>query len=783
MFFSKLAQQFERLSEQLAPIPTDPVHRFTKAVQTGDVNFALALLSSNPPPLADGTVCSPLDPFRSIFNKQKGTLAIHCAAEHAQVAIVRSLISQYGVSPEQFDTQGNSPLHYAASSIQPSSLELVKILVTEFNVSVTVKNAMGQTPYDISKQDRVRQYLLPIQLQKETQECLDNGGHGLPPGIDLGGISLNRHVPPPPTAVGGGFPTSVSSPSGSTTLSTTSVGKYAVPSYGFEPPNQIPTQSMQLPLQPPVYNAASFNAIPTTPNPNSSPAHYNETQYQVPIGSAISINPSVNGPDLSGDVGNSDIQSDMNTDYQMNMQPSVPDTNSPSTQTQADATSKPPSASLSGRSSAPNSGYARRGFSTAAVLPSNAKYKPDGFHSSSSDVNLQQKYGHDPSITGPPSGQFRAQNLGPPPSVGSSMPYAGYSSGGAVANQYSAYASSGFGRPRYPTYDAISDTVGTAPGYMMYQQPTIPTSQYNIYSPATASQYQQPTDNYGNFDHNHNSQIPAYSNFSQGHQYYSNDSYASNINASVSQEYYSQQQGSQYYDQSQQYNSEPYQDPNVASSYTMPDSVSPMSAPNNIQTSDSNDYYTHTHHDPNITSPYTDSVSPMTESDSMQSPSALVAVESTERVQSVSSANDLFSSPPSGDSSMSASFQNVNIVAVESTKRESSVTSASELFSSPSSLDATPSVDKDIQDTAPSIQGTAPSFAIESSIQVNKVAQNPSTIEDFTSNEIHPTNEVPSGVEDSLLPPPPFSMDNFEFSTSEDLDELPPPPMIDISLS
>jgi hypothetical protein len=68
--------------------------------------------------------------------------------------------------------------------------------------------------------------------------------------------------------------------------------------------------------------------------------------------------------------------------------------------------------------------YARRGYSSAAV--GNSKYQPDGFHSSSSDKRLQEKYGHGPaavhgSVLPPPVS-------GNPTTVIGANPYAGATS-------------------------------------------------------------------------------------------------------------------------------------------------------------------------------------------------------------------------------------------------------------------------------------------------------------------------------------------------------------------
>lgn len=781
MFFSKLAQQFERLSEQLAPVPTDPAHRFKKAVQSGDTNFAMSLLSPTPPPLADGTVCSPLDPLSTILDKQKGSFAIHCAAEYSQIPIVQSLISQFGVSPEQFDAQGNTPLHYACSSTHPAALDLVKLFVIEYNVSVTVKNAMGQTPYDVSKQDRIRQYLLPIQLQRETQECLDNGGQGLPPGIDLGGLSINRHLPPPPMA-----PTM-----GSVPPTVASIGKYAVPSYGMNTPTDM-TPPMEQPFHQPMHNPQQLNSSPNMPNYMNSSSGLNQTSNTFPhpsnsteAASSAPINESsstttntpmpvasVNHTDQSpptttATVADSKPINNLVTDTGVNSIATTglcTDTSTnnptmtPAKDIRADSQAKSPpeqpvASDGNNTTSTLNSGYARRGFSTAAVLPSNAKYRPDGFHSSSSDVSLQQKYGHDASVTGPPSGQHRLQNIGPPPSglATTSTANSGYNSGAAIANQYSAYASSGYSRSRYPTYDAVSNTVGTVPGYNSYSQPTMPTPQYNIYTPTNsqANQYPYPNVNnqYMGSDQNQYHQYAQDTGFAHNQNSYS--AYGQNSTPGIGND--SNQQ--QYQQQQMQYNNNTQQDNmQFNATSTDPSAIQNPTEPSPEQT----------------TEPSSTQVEPSPAQTIDLAPtqaSEPVTAQSFENMSSPASASHLFSSPPSTDSVMSNSFENSNLVAVESTKRESSIASASDLFSSPSS--------------------------VEQPIATEKTEKT-STVENVivSSNE----NEDPSGRsiskdgaddDDDLLPPPTLSAElpTTNNDTSDDIDELPPPPMIDISLS
>lgn len=784
MFFSKLAQQFERLSEQLAPVPTDPAHRFKKAVQSGDTNFAISLLSPTPPPLADGTVCSPLDPLSTVLDKQKGSFAIHCAAEYSQISIVQSLISEFGVSPEQFDAQGNTPLHYACSSAHPAALDLVKLFVIEYKVSPTVKNAMGQTPYDVSKQDRIRQYLLPIQLQKETQECLDNGGQGLPPGIDLGGLSINRHLPPPPMA-----PTM-----GSVPPTIASIGKYAVPSYGMNTPNDM-TPPVQQPFQQAMHNPQQLNSSPNMPNYMNSnsalnqtsntfpdPSNSPESAFSNPINESSLTNTNNSMPVASVDhthesplattpatvadskpINISATDTDVNsiattglrTDTIAN-NPIMPTTKDTNTVSQAKSTTEQ-SVAPDGNSTTftLNSGYARRGFSTAAVLPSSAKYRPDGFHSSSSDVSLQQKYGHDASVTGPPSGQYTLQNIGPPPSgvASTGIANSGYNSGPPIANQYSAYASSGYGRPRYPTYDAVSNTVGTVQGYNSYSQPTMQTTQYNIYTPANsqANHYQ-----YMGSDQNQYHQYAQDTGYA--HNQYSYAAHGQNSTAGISNDS-NQQQQMQYNYNTQQDNMQndgmEYVQPHQSYNHTL----------NHVSTStDSSAIQNQKEPSPEqTTAPSSAQMEP-----SPAKTTELAPAQATKPVtvqSSPASASHLFSSPPSTGSAMSSSFENSNLVAVESTKRESSVTSASDLFSSPSSVEEPLATEK-IEETS----------TVENVIVSSNENEDPSE-RNFSKDG--------TDDDDDLLPPPTLSTElpTTNNDTSDDIDELPPPPMIDISLS
>ena len=421
--FNWATEKLEKLSQTVAPPPEDPVSRYVYCVQKHDEAGAQACLVE-------------IDPLYTIVQSTKGTTPLHLACGHSMVNLIRQILTIPGASTEVTDAAGNTPLHHASMSTDTvNGANVVKMLVTEYNASVVAKNWQGQTPYDVATLNGIRQYLLPIQLQQETQQAIDNGGVGLPPGIDMGGLRISQPAMPPPP-IGGGAP----------------------------------------PMSPAAYNNGPPNML-ATPSPN--------------------------------------------------MPPSVPAASGPPMVTQsAGAILAAPSSGRMERSastsSAPSSGnsahreYSRSGSSSAAIL-SKAKFRPDGFHSSSSDVSLQKKYGHSShgttpaaAIPPPPS----SGNSAGPPSGGSSNPYAAGSSAFGSANRYGAASS------RYPVYGAGQPAVAATPssgGYGGVPQQTAAPS-YAVFQPSVQTQqepaYQQPEHPASSFMspppyQNHTQQQPA----------------------------------------------------------------------------------------------------------------------------------------------------------------------------------------------------------------------------------------------------------------------------------
>lgn len=326
------------------------------------------------------------DPVYTVVNQAKGWYPIHLACQYSQTRLIRLLLHQPSINIEHPDGGGCTALHHACMSNDPRALEVVQMLVSEFGANVLAKNGQGQAPYDLATSNNVRQFLLPIQLQKETQIALDNGGQGLPPGIDLGGLRIKKsNIAPPPRTFG--------SPPAARTQST-----------GMYPPTPIPT------------DPSKIAAAPATMPPNL----------------AMESTP------------------------------------------------------------AAERGYSLRGSSSAAIFSS--KYTADGFHSSSSDINLQQKYGHDTSarqyVTAPPpsSGNASMASVGAPLSgnvgVGGDGTNNPFSRGSALVKQ------------RYVTYGPAEPApvapVASQPAYNQYAPEAPAASNFSTFAPGATAMSPQP---------------------------------------------------------------------------------------------------------------------------------------------------------------------------------------------------------------------------------------------------------------------------------------------------
>jgi Ankyrin repeats (3 copies) len=339
--FSWATSTFESLAQTVAPPPSDPPSKIYHACQRKDETGTIELLQQNG-----------IDPIHAIIFASKGYTTVHLACLYSLPHVLQYCIDQSLPFLHVLDHEGNTPLHCAAMSNQSNALDIIKLLISIDPSSVVVANRSGQTPYDVANLNTVRQHLLPLQLQAETQRALDNGGVGLPPGIDLGGLKIaNPNLAPPPImpTMNGG-PTAVAGPSS------------VYPTTPGIPPS-MPYPPSSAPASIPPYGSS---VLPTSLS-------------QPPLGSSAATTSPSAALGEPGHIVPTEAAS-------ISVESSIP---------------RPPTSNGS-------HSYALTGRSSAATLKTKAGIQPDGFHSSSSDKNLQEKYGHvaasnNPAVPPPPS--------------------------------------------------------------------------------------------------------------------------------------------------------------------------------------------------------------------------------------------------------------------------------------------------------------------------------------------------------------------------------------------
>lgn len=453
-----------------------------------------------------------------IVNQSKQQMPLHVACSHGMMHLTRHLLNQPGAFLDMLDGGGNTLLHCAASCTQPAGLELVKMLINEMGANVCTKNYQGQTPYDMASLNNIRQFLLPIQLQQETKEALANGGTGLPPGVDMGGLKI-QNAPPPPIsgagAVGGPPPPQVGPPptqvgpppqgmSGPSSAQGIPTSPYPQPPNPFgQSISSSPSGQTSSPYPQPPYPGSAPNAqlatpqsattAPVPPAPMSMPS--NQPAPPPPPPSPYAQPPY---PGSAPNTQSATPQSAPMPPAPMSMPSKQPAPPPPAQQQQQPrestlkSTPTPAPASEGGRHA-----YALTGYSSAAIYkaaPGSGGIRPDGFHSSSSDKRLQQKYGHDQNS--------KYAHVPPPPSSGNSF---GARSGASAGGSGSAPPSGGPNpyagglahrqRPnRYVNYDPATGNApppAVARPYSSYGAPAMgaaPTpTQYNVFQPGSAT--------------------------------------------------------------------------------------------------------------------------------------------------------------------------------------------------------------------------------------------------------------------------------------------------------
>ena len=133
-------------------------------------------------------------------NSENGYGAIHMACKF-NIRTVFDMLTSRGVSMEMLDSNGNSPLHYAARA---GAIDICKLLV-DSGCNPAKRNSHHQTAYDCSQNHIIRQYLLPIQLKAEA------GSQPQQLGISSDASYGYKYADPAPVSAppGGAGPTSV----------------------------------------------------------------------------------------------------------------------------------------------------------------------------------------------------------------------------------------------------------------------------------------------------------------------------------------------------------------------------------------------------------------------------------------------------------------------------------------------------------------------------------------------------------------------------------------------
>jgi hypothetical protein len=184
--FSWATSQIEKIAQTVAPPPTDPPGRFVLACKSQDEDLAIQIVQENF-----------TDPIHAIVVSPKSQTPLHFACLYSMPHLFDTILLNNPTGSCAFlevkDNEGNNALHFACMSQHPNALPIVKKILEivgkeQVPYYLNMRNGLGQTPYDAATLNSIRQYLLPIQLQAETQAALDNGGQGLPPGIDLPGF-------------------------------------------------------------------------------------------------------------------------------------------------------------------------------------------------------------------------------------------------------------------------------------------------------------------------------------------------------------------------------------------------------------------------------------------------------------------------------------------------------------------------------------------------------------------------------------------------------------------
>jgi hypothetical protein len=301
------------------------------------------------------------------------------------ISMFFNLILIPGVPIDLQDDSGNTPLHYAAKY---GHHDLCKVLVGK-GAFAGKRNNVEQTPYDVSENHIVRQYLLPLQFQSERNSADQNDN----------GLQINN-----------------------TGYGTRQYDTQNQQNQQYQPNQQ---QSPMIHPQHHVHTADNHTIYPTSAqNPSGNYQLHNlntsdgRTQQYTAYNNNNIANSNMGVPTTDVSTGPMNLGQETNSPvYTPTSQPLCPSINSPLV----------PSAiqyNTSSSSLGPPPG------SSSVVPPPPAVYRqttsssnsrmimPDGFHTSASDPELQKKYGHVKTvidIAPPPTFSSMGPVGGPPP--------------------------------------------------------------------------------------------------------------------------------------------------------------------------------------------------------------------------------------------------------------------------------------------------------------------------------------------------------------------------------
>ena len=222
--------------------PLSESNELVLAIQAKDMQRCINALQSEPSTSVTSNKCSPL----------------HLAAQVNFPAFMEYCLDNQVATVSDEDENGDSPLHYA---VQSNNAEPCAFLVSR-GADVLKKNRGGRAPYDLATNLNVRQYLLPIQLQVESERGL---APELPGATTAKSLNLepNGFGPPPPPPPPRSFAPLPSGPP-------------LHPPPGAPMPSAVPNAAWQPPRPDGFKSSASSSCAPKGPPQPINPPGYNQ---------------------------------------------------------------------------------------------------------------------------------------------------------------------------------------------------------------------------------------------------------------------------------------------------------------------------------------------------------------------------------------------------------------------------------------------------------------------------------------------------------------------------